>query len=37
MFPLYYYNKILYQNIDKLKPKISKLVYENNDFIICKT
>ncbi|MDD3984790.1 MAG: hypothetical protein PHY59_02625 [Methanobacterium sp.] len=37
MFPLYYYNKILYQNIDELKPKVSTLVYENNDFIICKT
>ena len=36
MFPLYYYNKILYQNIDKLKPKITQVVYENNDFIVCK-
>ncbi len=35
MFPLYYYNKILYQNIDKLKPNYTKVVYENNDFIVC--
>ena len=36
MFPLYYYNKILYQNIDKLKPNFTQVVYENNDFIVCK-
>lgn len=36
MFPLFYYNKILYQNIDKLKPDFTKVVYENNDFIVCK-
>jgi hypothetical protein len=35
MFPLFYYNKILYQNIDKLKPNYTKVVYENKDFIVC--
>ena len=35
LFPLFYYNKILYQNIDKLKPDYTKVVYENNDFIVC--
>ena len=35
MFPLYYFNRILFENIDKLKPDYAKVVYENNDFIIC--
>lgn len=35
MFPLFYYNKILYQNVDKLKPAYTKLVYENDEFIVC--
>ncbi len=35
MFPLFYFNKIYYQNIDKLKPSFTKVVYENKDFIVC--
>jgi hypothetical protein len=35
MFPIFYYNKILYQNVAKLKPDYAKVVYENNDFIVC--
>jgi hypothetical protein len=35
MYPLFYYNKILYQNVDKLKPDFTKVVYENKDFIVC--
>lgn len=35
MFPIFYYNKILYQNVTKLKPNYAKVVYENNDFIVC--
>jgi hypothetical protein len=35
MYPLFYYNKILYQNVDKLKPNFTKVVYENKDFIVC--
>ncbi len=35
MYPLFYYNNILYQNVDKLKPHFTRVVYENKDFIVC--
>ncbi len=35
LYPLYYYNKILFENVNKLKPPFTKVVYENKDFIIC--
>ena len=35
LYPLYYYNKILYQNVNQLKPPFTKVVYENKDFIVC--
>jgi len=35
LYPLYYYNKMLYQNVNKLKPSFTKVVYENKDFIVC--
>ena len=35
LYPLYYYNKILYQNINQLKPPFTKVVYENKDFVVC--
>jgi asparagine N-glycosylation enzyme membrane subunit Stt3 len=35
LYPLYFYNKTLYQNVNKLKPSFTKVVYENKDFIIC--
>ncbi len=35
LYPLYYYNKILYKNVNQLKPSFTKVVYENKDFIVC--
>ena len=35
MFPLFYYNNILYQNNSVIKPDFAMVVYENNDFIVC--
>jgi hypothetical protein len=35
LYPLYYYNKLLYQNVNQLKPPFTKVVYENKDFIVC--
>jgi hypothetical protein len=35
MFPLFYYNNILYQNNSIIKPDFAYVVYENNDFIVC--
>jgi hypothetical protein len=35
MFPLFYFNKKYYDNINLIKSPFSKVVYENKDFIIC--
>jgi len=35
VYPLYYYNKILYQNVNQLKPPFTKVVYQNKYFIVC--
>jgi asparagine N-glycosylation enzyme membrane subunit Stt3 len=35
MYPLFYYNNILYQNVDKLKPHFTTVIYENKNFIVC--
>ena len=34
--PLYYFNKDIHTHINEIIPDYAKVVYENNDFIICK-
>ena len=34
--PLYYFNKDIHAHINEIIPDYAKVVYENNDFIICK-
>lgn len=33
--PLYYFTQDIYSNIDIIKPDFSRVVYENQDYIVC--
>jgi len=35
LFPLFYFNEKYYQNVNLTQPSYFKVVYENNDFIVC--
>lgn len=35
LYPLFYYNEKYYNNLNLTQPSYFKVVYENNDFIVC--
>lgn len=34
-FPLHYFTQDIHSNINRIKPEFSRVVYENQDFIVC--
>ena len=36
LYPLLYFSKDIHANINEIIPSFAKVVYENNDFIVCK-
>jgi hypothetical protein len=34
-FPLQYFTQVIQSNINRIKPEFSRVVYENEDFIVC--